>query len=81
MTITKKVKAYGIKQTVLGQSKAMIIWFTSKTSRDEYYNNHDYCDKLRARAIEIDRYYTNVYGSYKEYLNHPLNMIYYMGNS
>ena len=61
----KKVKAWGVEQAVSGASGHDFIWFATKEARDQYYNDHNYCDKLRCK-LQPECY---VYKSYDEYKN------------
>jgi hypothetical protein len=67
-----KVKAWGIKQAVMGADYPRTYWFASKEARDEYYEKHDHCDKLNSRMIETEDsdgvYAPHVYADYAEFL-------------
>lgn len=54
---TTKVKAWRIEQAVWGADRTSILYFHTKEARDEYYDTHDYCDKLRPVMVEeFDEY-------------------------
>ena len=60
----KKVKAWGVCQTVLGGINPEYYWFSDKADRDRYLTEHDYCDAIRCKKVDADY----VFESYDEWL-------------
>ncbi|MDD6879554.1 MAG: hypothetical protein PUD59_04950 [bacterium] len=54
-----KIKAWGIKQGVWG-GEPQYYYFSSKEARDEYFNSHDYFDKLRCKKVDAEYVYDSV---------------------
>lgn len=62
-----KIKAWGIEQSVCGADLNYFYWFASKEARDEYYEKHEYCDKIRCRIVDTDD--VIVYNDYEDWAN------------
>lgn len=60
-----KIKAWGVKQAVIGASRMDYFWFADKADRDKYLSEHNYCDALRCKMVDADI----VYSSYGDYEN------------
>ena len=45
-------KLYKVTQSIMGADKPVDLYFKSKKEADEYYNNHEYCDKPESESVE-----------------------------
>lgn len=58
-----KIKAWGVRQAVIGAPRTDYFWFANKADRDHYMSEHNYCDALRCKQMPADI----VYNSYADY--------------
>lgn len=63
-----KTKVYPVRQAVWGADHCYTYYFRNKEERDYYMRNHDYCDALRARTMEMDEHeFYYIAGTYEKY--------------
>lgn len=49
-----KKTVYPVRQAIWGADYTTIYYFRTSEEREEYLKNNDYCDKLRARKMDVD---------------------------
>ena len=49
-----KIKAWGVRQSVLGGSETT-IFFDTKEERDNYCSENDYCSKIRCKEVDTKK--------------------------
>lgn len=56
MTTEKKIVAYPIKQMIIGSPTPAYYYFATKAAQENYYNTHDYCEKLPRRFLSQEQF-------------------------
>ena len=60
----EKIKAYGIRQYIIGRGTCEVYYFASRSERQKYIDNHDYCDILACKSVNADL----VYNTYNDWI-------------
>lgn len=58
-----KIKAYGVRQYIIGRGTE-VYYFASRSERQKYIDNHNYCDLMRCKSVRSDM----VYDTYNDWL-------------